>query len=61
MISNTDKCIDPRGEEHLVNTLNEIGVALGCKDAATGSEKLVEIFDSLDLEILRLMTVSSRN
>lgn len=51
MINNTDKCIDPRGEAYLVNTLNEIGVALGCKDAATGSEKLVEIFDSLDLEI----------
>ncbi len=42
MISNTDKCIDPRGEEYLVNTLNEIGVALGCKDAATGSEKDIQ-------------------
>lgn len=51
MVENTDKCIDPRGEEYLKKTLDEIGVAMGCEDARTGAEKLVEIFDSLELEV----------
>ncbi len=51
MVKNTDKCIDPRGEEYLKQTLDEIGVAMGCEDAATGADKLVEIFDELELEV----------
>ena len=51
MVKNTDKCIDPRGEEYLKKTLNEIGVAMGCADAVTGADKLVEIFDKLGLEV----------
>lgn len=51
MVENTDKCIDPRGEEYLKKTLDEIGVAMGCEDARTGAEKLVEIFDCLELEV----------
>lgn len=51
MIRNTDKCIDPRGEEYLKRTLDEIGLALGCEDAQSGAEKLVEIFESLKLEV----------
>lgn len=52
---NTDfadiQCLDPRGKEHLVRILDEIGHALGCKDAYEGARKLVEIFDRLELSI----------
>ena len=51
MVDNTDKCIDPRGEEYLKKTLDEIGIAMGCADAKTGAEKLIEIFESLEFEI----------
>jgi alcohol dehydrogenase class IV len=51
MAENTDKCTDPRGEEYLKATLNEIGRAMGCKDATEGAEKLRSIFDSLELEV----------
>lgn len=51
MAENTDKCTDPRGEEYLKATLDEIGRAMGCKDATEGAEKLRGIFDSLELEV----------
>ena len=51
MVENTDKCTDPRGEEYLKATLDEIGRAMGCKDATEGAEKLRSIFDSLELEV----------
>ena len=51
MIENTAKCIDPRGEEYLINTLDEIGEAMGCADAKAGAEKLVQIFENLKLEV----------
>ena len=51
MVKNTDKCIDPRGEEYLRKTLDEIGYAMGYEDAKSGAEKLVQIFDKLGLEI----------
>ena len=51
MAENTDKCTDPRGEEYLKATLDEIGRAMGCKDATEGAEKLRIIFDSLELEV----------
>ena len=51
MVKNTDNCIDPRGEEYLKKTLDEIGQAMGCEDAASGAAKLVEIFDKLELDI----------
>lgn len=51
MVDNTDKCIDPRGEAYLKTTLDEIGIAMGCKNATEGAEKLRGIFDSLDLEV----------
>ena len=49
MINNVEKCSDPRGEEYLKSTLDEIGWALGRKDAVAGAEKLKEIFASLEL------------
>ena len=50
MIDNTDKCIDPRGEQYIALTLNEIGKAMGCADANGGAEKLKEIFEKLELD-----------
>lgn len=51
MVKNTDKCIDPRGDEYLKRTLDEIGQAMGCENGAAGAEKLVEIFDKLELDV----------
>lgn len=51
MINNIDNCIDPRGEDYLKKTLDEIGQAFGCSDAKSGADKLVEIFNKLELEI----------
>ena len=51
MIENTDKCIDLRGEEYLRQTLDEIGKAMGCKDAKEGAEKLKVLFEELNLEV----------
>ncbi len=51
MIENTDKCIDPRGEEYLRKTLDEIGRAMGCVDAESGAQKLTEIFEKLEFEV----------
>jgi len=51
MIENTDKCIDPRGEEYLKKSLDEIGLAMGCADAKSGADKLVEIIEKLELEV----------
>lgn len=51
MVKNIDKCIDPRGEGYLKNTLDEIGRAMGCTDAQTGADQLVRIFEKLQLDI----------
>lgn len=51
MVENTDKCIDPRGEEYLRKTLDEIGQAMDCKDACSGAKKLTELFEKLELEV----------
>ena len=51
MIENTDKCIDPRGEEYLRRTLDEIGQAMGCMDAVSGAQTMVQIFDKLGLQV----------
>ena len=51
MVKNTDKCIDPRGEEYLKKTLDEIGITMGCADGASGAARLVEIFEKLELEV----------
>ena len=40
MISNVDRCVDPRGKDYLNTTMDEIGRAMGCADAQTGAEKL---------------------
>ena len=51
MIENTDKCIDVRGEQYLKDTLDEIAVLFGFKDARDGALCLEEIFERLDMDI----------
>lgn len=51
MLENTDKCIDPRGEQYLKKTLCEIGYAMGCETPEQGARKLENIFDKLGLEV----------
>ncbi len=51
MYSNSDKCIDPRGKAYFMKTLNEIGNALGCVDAQSGAQKLIDLFNMLELKV----------
>ena len=51
MTENTDKCIDPRGEEYLRDTLAEISQTMGCGNAKEAAEKLNSLFCSLGLKV----------
>ena len=51
MIENVEKCIDPRGQGYLKDTLDEIGKAMGCSEGKTGSVKLKEIFEELEFDV----------
>ena len=51
MTGNTGRCIDPRGEDYLIKTLDEIGQAMGGSDAKEGADMLSAFFDRLDLQI----------
>jgi len=51
MLENVDKCIDSRGKEYIEQTLDEIGHAMGCADGKSGAEKLVALFEKMNLEI----------
>lgn len=51
MIKNTDKCIDPRGEQHLKSILCEIAYAMGCGTPEQAGNKLNEIFEKLDIDV----------
>ena len=51
MTENTDKCIDPRGENFLKDTLAEISQAMGCGNAKEAAEKLNSLFCSLGLKV----------
>ena len=49
MVSNTEDCVDPRGEEYLKKTFKEVASMLGCKSTGEACVKLQQFFDSLDL------------
>ncbi len=51
MIENTDRCIDPRGEDYLRSTLNEIADTMGCQTPLEASDRFNFIFNSLALEV----------
>lgn len=50
MIENTDRCMDPRGEEYLKETFGEIAEVMGCMTPEMGAKRLKGIFTSLGLE-----------
>lgn len=50
-IKHTAECVDSRGRDYLETTLDDIGIALGCEDSATGAKKLESIFRELDLDV----------
>jgi len=55
MVANTDKCIDPRGEEHLKGIFAELADAFGCgNDAKAACDKFETLFNSLELEIPKM-------
>ncbi len=51
MIRHTSLCVDPRGEGYLKGILDELGQAMGCKNAAEGAEKLRDLFSQLELSV----------
>ncbi len=51
MVSHTEDCVDPRGEEYLKNTFKEISSMLGCGSTGEACVKLQQFFDSLGLEV----------
>ncbi len=51
MIEHKDQCRDTRGVKYFDDILNEIGIALGGHDAATGAERLEAFFESLELDV----------
>ena len=51
MIQHTDRCIDPRGEGHLVGVFREIARAMGCETPEDAAAKLNDIFDALALAV----------
>ena len=51
MTANTGRCSDPRGEEYLRKTLDELGQIMGCENAAQGAKKLNDIFSKLELSV----------
>lgn len=50
MLENTDKCIDPRGEEHLKNIFHEIATVMGCSDCKQAAAFFHEIVDGMDFK-----------
>ena len=48
MLDHTDRCNDPRGEEYLKKTFDELGRAMGCSCGRDGAEKLDNIIRKLE-------------
>lgn len=51
MLHHTDDCIDPRGEDYLRQTFDEIAQAMGCRTAEEAAGKFVSIVAGLQMEI----------
>ena len=51
MVENTDRCIDPRGEDYLKGTLKEIALAMGYNDTMEAAQQLKVCFEQLDLSV----------
>lgn len=50
MINNLDKCIDPRGERHLMNVSKEISISLGAKSPEDAINLIDEVLKKLGIE-----------
>lgn len=50
MITNTENCIDSRGEEYLLKTFNDIANSMGCKTALDAVAMFKELLKELELE-----------
>lgn len=51
MISHTEQCIDPRGEDFLKSIFGEIADAMSCENADMAVRKFDEILNNLELSI----------
>ena len=51
MVENADKCIDPRGKDHLISTLEKIARTMYCEGLKEATEKFKNIVAGLKLEI----------
>ena len=51
MISHTEQCIDPRGEDFLKTIFGEIADAMGCENADMAVLKFNEILNKLELSV----------
>ena len=51
MIRHTHACIDPRGEQYLLDTLQKLADAMGCNSPASAAELLDELFQKLALPV----------
>lgn len=51
MLSNIEKCVDPRGVDYLLSVFEKIAEAMGCMDSKAAVLKFNNILDSLSLEI----------
>ncbi len=50
MMENTDKCIDPRGQDYLAGTFMEIADAMSCRTAVEAPERFHDILQTLELK-----------
>ena len=51
MAEHTDRCIDPRGEGHLREALDDIGRAMGGADARDGARRFAALFRKLEMAV----------
>lgn len=51
MLAHMDRCVDPRGREHLEEVFDEIAQSMGCKSADAAAEKLKKLFSALEMSI----------
>ncbi|MBR1757322.1 MAG: phosphonoacetaldehyde reductase [Lachnospiraceae bacterium] len=56
MPSHLNRCIDPRGQEYLENTLHELAGLFGCKTIEEAAQKFDALVERMELPVPRLRT-----
>lgn len=51
MLSHTDRCVDPRGEEYVKEVFSELAQLMGCNQPEDGAKQFKNIVDSLNLSM----------